>query len=658
MRSPTLFVLSLCLAGCPSNEKSDDTNLPEPEDSDQVLDTGDPEPVDSDGDGIPDDEDCAPEDESIHPGAEEYCDGIDNDCDGEVDEEPVDGSTWYADADGDGFGDAENTVVACELPEGFLEDASDCDDGNAWTFPGATEICDGVQNDCYEASWGHDGGLATLFLEDGDWEDMSDSLGTGSESSPTAVTLDQDGTLNLCVGTWYVHLDLEADLAIQGVGTGGTLLDGGSQGPVITTGASGNALILEDLTVRNGLASDGGGLSCGGGSVEARNVRFLDNQAEQDGGGLYAIGCEIDIADSSFEGNTAGAYGGQLCLWEDSTFAIEDTSLVGGSATQGGAITTWAASGTLAGLEIDGAEADDGGGLYLAATTAEIIDSELNGCHANHEGGAASLYDDTVLVMEGVAVTDNHSDGDGGGVAVEQGSSLSIADGTLSGNVAEGDGGAIVGLGGGVSIEFSGFFGSVASIVIESSTLEGNSAESGGAYAGRGSLSLVESTVAGNSSTYAGGGLYTRGGTLSLVDSTLDGNVTEGSAGGVLVWEGGGSSEGCTFTNNEAPEENGGALVVFGDWEDLGSVFEANSADIGGAAAFWAANATLDGTSFVGNGATTHGGALQMWLGYSLEANDVSFSGNEPDDLWHSDEEQAYSWDAKVSFSCDTTSCE
>lgn len=38
--------------------------------------------------------------------------------------------TYYADTDGDGWGDAANTVAACAKPEGYIEKPGDCDDNN------------------------------------------------------------------------------------------------------------------------------------------------------------------------------------------------------------------------------------------------------------------------------------------------------------------------------------------------------------------------------------------------------------------------------------------------------------------------------------------------------------------------------------------------
>jgi hypothetical protein len=92
---------------------------------------------DEDGDGFTSDEDCNDNDPSIYPTADEVCDEKDNDCDEEIDEDPIDSSSWYADADEDGFGDPESMTESCTIPEGYTENADDCDDSDADVYPGS-----------------------------------------------------------------------------------------------------------------------------------------------------------------------------------------------------------------------------------------------------------------------------------------------------------------------------------------------------------------------------------------------------------------------------------------------------------------------------------------------------------------------------------------
>ena len=93
--------------------------------------------------------DCDDSNPTTYPAAPEYCNLLDDDCDGIVDPTTsLDALTWYADADADTYGDPLATTPACEVPSGFVADSTDCDDTVASTYPGATEYCNGVDDDC------------------------------------------------------------------------------------------------------------------------------------------------------------------------------------------------------------------------------------------------------------------------------------------------------------------------------------------------------------------------------------------------------------------------------------------------------------------------------------------------------------------------------
>ncbi len=92
--------------------------------------------------------DCDDADGGVSPEAEESCDGVDQDCDGDIDDNPADPATWYADYDGDGFGDLSVETWDCAAPDGFVGDATDCDDTDAGVNPDAEEVCDEVDQDC------------------------------------------------------------------------------------------------------------------------------------------------------------------------------------------------------------------------------------------------------------------------------------------------------------------------------------------------------------------------------------------------------------------------------------------------------------------------------------------------------------------------------
>jgi hypothetical protein len=123
--------------------------------------------------------DCDDGNIAINPDAPEICDDQDNDCDGDIDEsDAVDSLTWYADTDGDTYGDAASSALSCDQPSGYVADSTDCDDGDGAQYPGADEYCNGEDDDC-DGATDEDALDALTWYADTD----SDNYGDGGSSS-------------------------------------------------------------------------------------------------------------------------------------------------------------------------------------------------------------------------------------------------------------------------------------------------------------------------------------------------------------------------------------------------------------------------------------------------------------------------------------------
>ena len=193
---------------------------------------------------------------------------------------------------------------------------------------------------------------------------------------------------------------------------------------------------------------------------------------------------------------------------------------------------------------ISGKNAEGGGirngGTSLAvaqsAGTLHLVDVVVDSNTCEKAGGGIS--NDGVMTIVNSVVSNNttSSGSNGGGIIQDDDGSLSISGTTIDGNNAVAGGGG----GGGLWV---GFFSTTdtPAVTIDKSTFSNNQAKTGGAiFRNRGSMTVTNSTISGNTSTQAssfgGGGVYDSGGFLTsmlLADCTITNNTSAGvSTGG------------------------------------------------------------------------------------------------------------------------------
>ena len=162
--------------------------------------------------------DCDDLDASSNPDGVETCDGQDNDCNGTIDDEATDKATFYADADGDLWGDDATTALACEAPEGFVAQGGDCADDSPIQHPLAAEV------DCADKTdYNCDGQVGYVDADDDGFAACKDCDDSKPGVNPDGIEV-CNGTDDNCDGrvdidatdapTWYGDID--------GDGRGGT----------------------------------------------------------------------------------------------------------------------------------------------------------------------------------------------------------------------------------------------------------------------------------------------------------------------------------------------------------------------------------------------------------------------------------------------------
>lgn len=124
--------------------------------------------------------DCNDAANTTYPGASEVCNSADDDCNGTVDDHAINAQTWFVDADSDTYGDPNMSASFCAPPMGYVGNSSDCNDQDAQINFAATEVCNGVDDNCNGAVDDNASDALTFYMDaDADTHgsvSMSDSI--------------------------------------------------------------------------------------------------------------------------------------------------------------------------------------------------------------------------------------------------------------------------------------------------------------------------------------------------------------------------------------------------------------------------------------------------------------------------------------------------
>ncbi len=291
---------------------------------------------------------------------------------------------------------------------------------------------------------------------------------------------------------------IEADVTIDGSGQDVTV-DGAGSFRVLEVNA-GASLMLKNLTIANGTASDSGGAINNNGALVVVNTMFTGNSSIPGLGGAIASNGSLTIQNSNFSGNSAPNGGGAAVFIfpsSGSPTTINDSWFSGNTSAAGGAAV-----------------------LNTSLSPLTVINTTFS-------NNQAVIFSQGALTVTNCTFLDNHNPvGDGG--AIGAGTSLTVSNSTFSGNSsgAAANGGAII----------TGDSGT-----ISNSTFSGNSAAQGGAVYqfGSGALTVRNCTFSNNSATDGAGVANSNfGGTLNVSGSIFANEPSGGNcaaAGGAIV---------------------------------------------------------------------------------------------------------------------------
>jgi hypothetical protein len=334
------------------------------------------------------------------------------------------------------------------------------------------------------------------------------TLTSGQISITQALTISGPGASALTISgnnasrIFYVHPAAQVDVTISGLTlTNGSVSTGAGGGAILSKGAN---LTVQDSVVQNSSVTTATSPSGGGGifampsakgasaNLTLTGVTLANNTAHGGGGGAYLYSGPsgtAQVTNSLVSGNTStNGWGGGLYMIGAAS-QVSQTHVVNNQTSiyPGGGIQPCGGTNfTISDSEVsDNVSASNGGGLYACFSSVTAIRTTISGNTAAGNGGGLGLYGGSAAsAIQDSTISGNMATGKGGGIEVRtpQNSggtvdyAVTLTNVTIANNIANGNGG---GLYSNLGYLFGGTPGTIP-LTIESSTLVGNSAATGG----------------------------------------------------------------------------------------------------------------------------------------------------------------------------------
>ena len=364
----------------------------------------------------------------------------------------------------------------------------------------------------------------------------------------------------------------------------------------------GPGAVFEGFTIRNGYASQGGGVYCQGSAAPRIMNNVIDDcVATGIGGGIFCDPASPAlISGNTVIGNVATDWGGGIYCGRARVIGntISGNSISGGSLSYGGGIAVTDGPCEIRNNDIVGNSLNSGdcrgGGIYLHIDVEAVIQDNqiyfnlLNG----PEGRGAGIYaaQDTVTDISGNRMTLNQSTAanhNGGGIYIDLRGVTAILGNRLVQNASTYQGGGI-------------WVGDSAVAVIMDNVISDNDCGvSGGggiflAYVDSGTV-VANNLIIGNSGEFpaSGGGIACKYCSPTIINNTLAGNSAANAGGGINCYD---TAEptvsNCILWDNEAPQ---GAQIALASSSDMAISYsdvqggQASVSVTGGASILWGA---------------------------------------------------------------------